>query len=1025
MAAKSPEPEQDPTEAGRRCHVVLLFSDLSSYTTISEHCDPENVAKLLGMMKTQAGPIIESHGGLINQFYGDGFLAVFGLPSPKEEDVRHATTAALELHQAIRDLALDFSLPEGLEPRLHSGIHSGLIFARKTSLLHGRYELIGDAVNTAARLCAIAVSDEILASQETLEGAKEFFHVRKVPPLQLKGKEEPTSVYRVIGRTDVQTRFEASEQRGFTRFIARGAEFKHLQAALTGACSGKGRVVYVEGDAGIGKTRLLYEFEHGMSEGSATVLRGLCQSAGRIAPFEPFQQVLRQRLLPSTQLARAEALLELEASLLGLDAKLADSLPQLAQLLFLDEDPEFPTSRESSQTAIRQALIAVLLAVSKQTPLVLLLDDWHWADDASWQALRDLSSLANSNPLLIIVGSRVTDRPSLADAHQDTLRLLPFTSREAEIAAQSWLSGTLDAKAVLTLIERAGGNPLFLEELCLSWSVESKLRAAGPEASRVPSTLHGLVASRIERLPARHAELVRIAAVLGTEFEAELLAEVSAFSDVLSLLQDLAGYDLIYATETPGRFRYKHGLTRDIAYDSVRLSERHRIHRAVAHAIYARHAATGLAEHLETLAYHYAGAAEHELAAEYAEKAGDKAALASALDRVRQQYRAALLELDRLKQTPALRQRWLALVRKWAAACVYSPAEEQLVLLERASTYATLEGDRGATAYAHYWIGWIHYALGEQEASIRSFQAALELAQTLKDERLSGQLLANLGQSHAAAGNYAESLRCLDAALGAKRNRAPSGSGAVPVGFAYALGTKGLIYGDIGHFTRAYQVLEESLSPVRARTHAIEGSLLGLLGMVQLWQGQWEASLETAERARAVAEVVGEPYVMAIAQTVRGAARCRIAGDRSGLAELTEAKEWLDRRRIRLYLSFCAASLAELALAGDDLTLALENANFAVERAAHGDRLGQCLAHRVLAECAARMGDQQKASLELSNARTLAISRSSHRDLALTEFLESRLNLGQKDATSATAQLELARARLLALGMHWHATQPN
>jgi len=170
---------------------------------------------------------------------------------------------------------------------------------------------------------------------------------------------------------------------------------------------------------------------------------------------------------------------------------------------------------------------------------------------------------------------------------------------------------------------------------------------------------------------------------------------------------------------------------------------------------------------------------------------------------------------------------------------------------------------------------------------------------------------------------------------------------------------------------------------------------------------------------------VGEPYVMAIAQTVRGAARCRIAGDRSGLAELTEAKEWLDRRRIRLYLSFCAASLAELALAGDDLTLALENANFAVERAAHGDRLGQCLAHRVLAECAARMGDQQKASLELSNARTLAISRSSHRDLALTEFLESRLNLGQKDATSATAQLELARARLLALGMHWHATQPN
>ncbi len=1025
MAAKSPEPEQDPTEAGRRCHVVLLFSDLSSYTTISEQCDPENVATLLGMMKTQAGPIVERHGGLINQFYGDGFLAVFGLPSPTEEDVRHATTAALELHQAIRDLALDFSLPEGLEPRLHSGIHSGLIFARKTSLLHGRYELIGDAVNTAARLCAVAVSDEILASQETLEGAKEFFQIRNVPPLQLKGKEEPTSVYRVLGRTDVQTRFEASEQRGFTRFVARASEVKHLQATLSEACSGKGRVVYVEGDAGIGKTRLLYEFEHDIPEGTATVLRGLCESAGRIAPFEPFQQVLRQRFLPNAQLTRAEALLELEANLLAIDTKLGDSLPQLAQLLFLDENTESTAPWESSHAAIRHALIAVLLAVSKQTPLVLLLDDWHWADDASWQVLRDLSSLANSNSLLIVVGSRITDRPSLADAHQDTLRLLPFTSKEAEIAAQSWLSGTLDAPAVLVLIERAGGNPLFLEELCLSWSLASRLRASGPEGGRVPSTLHGLVASRIERLPARHAELVRIAAVLGTEFEAELLTEVGAFSDVLSLLHDLAGYDLIYATETPGRFRYKHGLTRDIAYDSVRLSERHRIHRAVAEAIYARHAATGLAEHLETLAYHYAGATEHELAAEYAEKAGDKAALASALDRVRQQYRAALLELDRLKQTPTLRKRWLALVRKWAAACVYSPAEEQLVLLERASTYAILEGDRGATAYAHYWIGWIHYALGEQETSIRSFQAALELARALNNERLSGQLLANLGQSHAAAGNYTESIRCLDDAVGAKRNLSPSGSGAVPVGFAYALGTKGLIFGDIGQFEQAYQILEESLSPVRGRAHAIEGSLLGLLGMVQLWHGQWEASLETAERARAIAEVVGEPYVMAIAQTVRGYARCRLSNDGSGLAELAEAKEWLDHRKIRLYLSFCAASLAELALVEGDLKLASENANFAIERAAHGDRLGQCLAHRVLAECAAHRGDPEKASLELSNAKTLAISRSSHRDLALTELLESRLNLSQKDPASAAAQLELARAQLRTLGMRWHATQPD
>src|SRR5688500_17836535 len=159
----------------RRCHVSLLFSDLSDYTALNEVSDPELVALLLERTKAAAAAVIEKHGGTLNQFYGDGFLAVFGLPPPREDDVRRAAESALELHEAIRALKLDFELPPGFTPRLHTGIHAGLVFAREADPAAGRYELVGDPVNTAARLCAAASTDEIFVSESAMRGVEAFF----------------------------------------------------------------------------------------------------------------------------------------------------------------------------------------------------------------------------------------------------------------------------------------------------------------------------------------------------------------------------------------------------------------------------------------------------------------------------------------------------------------------------------------------------------------------------------------------------------------------------------------------------------------------------------------------------------------------------------------------------------------------------------------------------------------------------------------------------------------------------------
>ena len=161
-------------EQGRRCHVTLLFSDLCDYTALSESADPEDLAALLRATKSAASRIIEQHGGTLNQFYGDGLLAVFGLPLPSEDDARRAADAALELHDALRSLSFDFELPAHFSMRLHSGIHAGLVFARTSDARDGRYEIVGDPINTASRLCAAAGPDEILASEAALPAAKLF-----------------------------------------------------------------------------------------------------------------------------------------------------------------------------------------------------------------------------------------------------------------------------------------------------------------------------------------------------------------------------------------------------------------------------------------------------------------------------------------------------------------------------------------------------------------------------------------------------------------------------------------------------------------------------------------------------------------------------------------------------------------------------------------------------------------------------------------------------------------------------------
>ncbi len=1006
---------------GQRFYMTLLFSDLCDYTALTEASDPEDIVWLKQEIATAAKQVIGERGGSINQFYGDGILAVFGYPVPEEDDARHGIEAALALHESIRGLRVDFSLPVAFQLRMHSGVHSGVVFVREGDPLHGRYELTGDAVNTTQRLCSAARPDEIVVSRAALSGIEPYFETEEIAPLSLKGKERPMLASRVLGRSDVDARFEVQNRRGLTPFVGREAMLEQLQLAMNEAVERGGRVICITGSAGIGKSRLLDAFRRRLPPTTA-VFAGSCERFANVAPLRPFAQALRQSLLGGEELAADGSVDRLREGLGAIDASLPEHLRAFLQLLSLEVSPDAaggaPAAvQKAAPPDFGLALSALFARVAARQPVVLILDDWQWADDASKQALGVIVRAMTRTPVLVIIGSREIEADDFLLSDAPRLVLEPFTHEESTRAIRTLLPRSLDIGVSAAIHRRSGGNPLFLEEVCRSLPTGS---AGEHLAEAIPTTVHGLIQARVARLPSDEVEVLRAAAVIGSEVPYWLLDKASARTDVRSVLQRLIDHELIVAGQTEGSLNFQHGITREVVYESVPMRARKALHGEVALAIEER-SGKNLAEHYEALAHHYARSASPARAIDYAELAGDKALASTALDRVRMQYGAALAALDAQTPSDAGRRRWLKISGKWAMGCLYSPARSQLTLLGRAAQYATEVGDQEALANTQYWLGWIHYALGEQDGAIQYHTEALARATEGGRSHLRAQVLVSLGQSYAAAGEYPKALAYLAEGIDLSRPRAERASRrGPPSGFAYALGCRALVHGDRGDFRLAYADMDEALAVVGG-AQAIHGSLLGLLGMIQLWQGQWDACLATVQRSREKAEQVNGPYVLAMSQTVGGYARWVLERSQDSLSALRQSIEWLESRDIRLFLSFNYAHLADALVSAGELTEAREFALRALQRAGQKDPIGEATAHRALARQAAldpsAEGDAQA---HIEKALASAETRGSRRDVAVTELLIGERLAAAGDRSAADSVLQKAMASFEAMGMTWH-----
>ena len=1002
-----PEASEAATERAEsppRRHLTLLFTDLSQSTRLSGQLEAEVTAELLDDVRAVFERTVASYGGTVNQLQGDGFQAVFGHPVGTEEDGQHATEAALDIHEQVRTLQAKYAWTGISQLSVHSGVHAGFVLMRPGDEIAGRYRLYGQVPGTAKHLSDMAGADEILVSDETLGPMRHFFRTetKRLDAKHEHGRDLPVC-HRVLARSGIRTRFEAHTRRGLMPFVGRHDELVALGNAVTQAASGTPRFVAISAAPGVGKTRLAEEFLRRATATGCQVLRGYCERELSAEPLQPFLQMLRPLLGVAAGLSPTEAVNAVEQRLSAIDPSLPACRDDLLSVFSL------PTASNGQPFGSITALRRLFTGLARHGPLIVFIDDWQWADAATRQVLHALRNL----PLMLLVATRPFQLGDAELTAADVIELATFTEEETASTIRL-LHPTADPFVARDIQRYSGGNPLYIEELCHSASSPS---GALFSPQRGSSWLESLISSRVARLPADQARLLRTAAVVGNVVPLQLLDRLTGCGREHPSLAALAAQDFVFPGDRSGTLRFKHGITRDVVYAGIGLDARQTMHREIA-ALVAQGIEPGReAETWEALAYHHAGAGDHEAAARHAKLAGDKAVATSSLDRAKVQYQAALDMLDRLPSTPERYDEWRSIMRLLGRVSVFDPSRRDLTVFHRAITLAQQHHDAPGLAFAQYWLAYIHYALGELRSAVTLCETALAQATALGLHDLAGQARAILGQALAAAADYPRALDLLNVA-----SPAPRRADARPApGVAFSLACKASVLGDMGQFDAAYACFDEALRSLPRSGHEVEGSVLCWRSGVELWQGRWGEALATARAAQQIGERVKSLYLFAMSRGLGAFAEWQQTQQAEPLARLREAVAWLEAHNKGLFLSLAYGWLAEASaseMRADDTRSATVKA---LRRARKRDWFGSAMALRAAASMAARQGDWHRAMRHIAAADAVAAVRASPHERASNTLCRARLALARNDLSLAHSLAARAIDSFLGLQMAWHA----
>jgi class 3 adenylate cyclase/tetratricopeptide (TPR) repeat protein len=960
------KPSLDP----ERKRVTVLFADIKSSLEILTGRDPEDARRLLDTVLEKMVDAVHKYEGTVNHFMGDGIMALFGAPVAREDHAIRACYSALLMQELIKKYSDELRRTEGFPVQVRIGLNSGEVIVRAIqSDLHVDYTAIGETVHLAARMEQIATPGSILAGASVFKLAQGYVNLKSLGPLPVKGLARPVDVFEVVGVGPIRSRLQAAATRGLTQFVGRDLEIHALQKSLELSIGGHGQVVAVVGEAGVGKSRLLYEFTHAQGAKSNLVLEASSSSYGRATSYRSVIDLLKDyfRINPHDDIQAIRE--KVTNRVLLLDQSLLESIPPVLDLFeALPEDHSFrsldPIQRRH-QTA--QAFKRLILRESRVQPIILIFEDLHWNDSLSLSLLDHLvDGLADERVLLLVSYRSEYQDDWSSRTHYRCVHLDPLSRDGIEELLTGLLGSDPGLFAVKhLLVDRAGGNPFFLEEIVQTLietdvltGSRGRFRLAVPVSNiQVPPQVQAIISARLDRLPTVHKQVIQAASVIGKDVSFVLLRALTVQTDeeLRGCLADLVTAEFLYETKLfPDlEYAFKHALTLKVANDSLTKERRRKIHAAIVEAIESLYS-DRLAEQIERLAHHAYHGEVWPKALAYLREAGGKSVDRRANWEAVSLFKQAMEALQHLPEDRGMLEQSIDL--RFDIRNALQPLGDLRQIhefLKEAENLALRLNDQQRLGWVSAYLTEHFRMLGDPKVATDSGERALAIGQSLNDLRL--QVVTNIpmGLLYHALGDYPRAIDFFQWNI----DRIPRdllherfGLFGLPSVFSRVFLTYCLA--ELGEFSKGNSIVEEGVRIANAADHTFSQvyAYLGV-GYLYIHMGDFHRAIPVLERALALGQFTQIPVAFAYGASYLGYALAHSGRVNEGLRFLEQSTDETISTRFVARHSLRLAYLAECYLLGrrsnDAATAAKRSLEFAQN---HHERGHEAYALRLLGE---------------------------------------------------------------------------
>jgi len=653
---------------GERKQVTVMFCDMEGYTSLTEKLGSEEMYSTMDQVYEILIHKVHDYEGTVNELTGDGIMALFGAPIALEDAPQRAIRSALAIHREITGFSDRLKSEKKMPPlKMRIGINTGpVIVGTLGNDLRVEFKAVGDTVNLASRMESLAEAGTTYVTEETFKLTEGFFRFEALGEKKIKGKEEPVKVYQVIAPSTRRTRFDVSAERGLTLFVGRERELELLLDGFQRAKSGKGQAFSILSEAGVGKSRLLYEFRKTIVNQDITFLEGKCLSYSRGVAYHPVIDILKSNFDIHEGEGDQEIREKVERGLRLIGVDEPSTLPYLLELLSVKDSgiDQISMSPEAKKDRIIEAIKRIVLRGSEIRPLVMAFEDLHWLDKSSEDVLRShLESIPGARVLLIF-----TYRPEFvhtwgARSYHNQLTLHRLSNRESLEMVTSIL-GTREIERTLEelILEKTEGVPFFIEEFIKSLKdlkiIERKedvyRLTKDAQQLTIPSTIQDVIMARVDSLPEGAKEVLQTGSVIEREFSYPLINRVTGLpeKELLSYLSVLKDSELLYerGIYPQSNYIFKHALTREVVYDSILAKKKKKLHEEIGNAIEELNR-DSLSEHCEVLSEHYLLSENYLKSAEYSRLAGRRAEKKASFNDAIAHTKKRVISLERLPQT--------------------------------------------------------------------------------------------------------------------------------------------------------------------------------------------------------------------------------------------------------------------------------------------------------------------------------------------------------------------------------------